>query len=602
MRGFKDRDAANLESYAGTSTRWSQRIVASQAVIRGWRIVSADVAKAFLQGVSYKELAQITGRPLREVCFELPVGCIPLLRTLPGYSDFDPSSEVLACTKPGTGLKDAPKAFNLKLGQVTRDTCGLRSVSADAELEVLHENGEATLMVAKHVDDLKIAGSESKIKWFLAKLEAVFGALTVHWDTFTNCGVRHHLDLGARTITLDQSAYIAALKPIVHADLSSRKSDDLLSGQLYTMFRSLLGAIAWCNMTRCDIIVYVVALQRHAHKPTIMHAKRLNAVVRYAQRNPRAIKYLPLTATPGRWRSGHSVSPSASSSRSCSSLRILTVSDSSFKKEDDDGHAMKGVFILLGAGSSGVRTTNVHILDYAARKQQHVTRSTFAAELFAACDGVDHAWLISLTLHEIERGCPGASEARRLREEGGLAFELWLCIDAMSVLAALRAEAVRPPAEKSLLGHLLWIREHADRGVVTGIAWVDTRDMLSDGLTKGSVARSLIDKAMVGSWALQHEPTVWQSTLAKRCLPPAEQKCQQEPQPEATGLLESPAQATVSPAFPRVAVRSAKLRAEVDQWEKDFWESYWQSHGWSSGQWDWHHDDWQCKFDGKWHW
>ena len=46
VRGFKDRDADNLESYAGTSTRWSQRIVASQAVVRGWRIVSADVAKA----------------------------------------------------------------------------------------------------------------------------------------------------------------------------------------------------------------------------------------------------------------------------------------------------------------------------------------------------------------------------------------------------------------------------------------------------------------------------------------------------------------------------------------------------------------------------
>ena len=51
VRGFKDRDAASLESYAGTSTRWSQRVVASQAVLRQWRIVSADVAKAFLQGV-----------------------------------------------------------------------------------------------------------------------------------------------------------------------------------------------------------------------------------------------------------------------------------------------------------------------------------------------------------------------------------------------------------------------------------------------------------------------------------------------------------------------------------------------------------------------
>ena len=122
-----------------------------------------------------------------------------------------------------------------------RDMCGLRSVSYDAELEVLHEQGEPTLMVAKHVDDLKIAGTESNIKLFLAKLEAVFGALTVHWDSFTNCGVKRHLDIGTRTITLDQSAYIAALKPIVHSDLSSRASEELLTGQLYTMFRSLLG-------------------------------------------------------------------------------------------------------------------------------------------------------------------------------------------------------------------------------------------------------------------------------------------------------------------------------------------------------------------------
>ncbi len=495
--------------------------MASQAVVRGWRIVSADVAKAFLQGGSYEELSRITGQPLREVCFELPASCISLLRTLPGYQDFDPAAEVLECTKPGTGLKDAPKAFSLKLGQVTRDRCGLRPVTADHELEVLHENGEPTLLVAKHVDDLKIAGSEAKIKWLLTVLEFVFGALTVHWDTFTYCGIRHHLDIGMRTITLDQSAYIAALKPIVHSDLSSRPTEELLTGLLYTMFRSLLGAIAWCNMTRCDIIVYVVALQRQAHQPKVLHAKRLNAIVRYAQRNPRAIRYVPFNPTPGRWRPG-SQSSDRRPKRKHEPLRVLAVSDSSFKKEEDDGHAMKGVFILLGSGSSGVRTQTVHILDYAARKQQHVTRSTFAAELFAACDGVDHALLISLTLHEIERGCHGAAEARRLREDGGLAFKPSSSIDAMSVLAALSAEAIRAPAEKSLVGHLLWLRELADRGVITGIAWVDTRDMLSDGLTKGSVARCQIDKAVNGSWALEHTPKEWQSTLATRTVAPAQ--------------------------------------------------------------------------------
>ena len=124
--------------------------------------------------------------------------------------------------------------------------------------------------------------------------------------------------------------------------------------------------------------------------------------------------------------------------------------------------------------------------------------------------------MLALTLHEIERGCNGAGEARRLREEGGLAFSIWVCIDAMSVLAAVSAEAVRAPTEKSLMGHVLWLRELADRGVLKGIAWVDTRDMLSDGLTKGSVARDLIDAALTGTWAIQHTPKEWQSSLALR--------------------------------------------------------------------------------------
>ena len=121
-----------------------------------------------------------------------------------------------------------------------------------------------------------------------------------------------------------------------------------------------------------------------------------------------------------------------------------------------------------------------------------------------------------ITLHEIELGCRGAGEARRLREEGGLAFKMWLCIDAMSVLAAMSAEAVRAPAEESLVGHVLWLRELADRGILIGAAWVDTRDMLSDGLTKGSVDRSLIDAALNGSWRVQHTPKEWQSALALR--------------------------------------------------------------------------------------
>ena len=97
----------------------------------------------------------------------------------------------------------------------------------------------------------------------------------------------------------------------------------------------------------------------------------------------------------------------------------------------------------------------------------------------------------------------------------------------MSVFAAVSAEAVKVPTEKSLLSHVQWLRELADRGLLSGIAWVDTRDMLADGLTKGSVERTLIHQAMDGHWALHHEPKLWQSTLATRRQTPATSTPQQ---------------------------------------------------------------------------
>ena len=62
-------------NFSGTASRWAQRLVTSEAVLRGWPILSADIRKAFLQGISYKELAELSGEPLKEVNFTLPRDC-----------------------------------------------------------------------------------------------------------------------------------------------------------------------------------------------------------------------------------------------------------------------------------------------------------------------------------------------------------------------------------------------------------------------------------------------------------------------------------------------------------------------------------------------
>ena len=79
----------------------------------------------------------------------------------------------------------------------------------------------------------------------------------------------------------------------------------------------------------------------------------------------------------------------------------------------------------------------------------------------------------------------------------------------MSVFAAVSAVFIKTPAEKSLLCHVQFLRELLDDHVLAAIAWLDTRDMVSDGLTKGAVPRDALLKILDGVWQLQYEPKIW---------------------------------------------------------------------------------------------
>eukprot|EP00959_Pyramimonas_sp_CCMP1952_P186670 3903353-Pyramimonas_sp.AAC.1 len=89
-----------------------------------------DIDKAFLKGLAYEELAHATGDETRMACFTSPPGSAQVLRTLPGFSSYDESRHCLRCLKPGTGTKDAPRAFSLKLRTTTR-AIGLAPTSYD---------------------------------------------------------------------------------------------------------------------------------------------------------------------------------------------------------------------------------------------------------------------------------------------------------------------------------------------------------------------------------------------------------------------------------------------------------------------------------------
>ena len=188
-----------MSAFAGTASRSAQRLLVSEAVLKGWDIISADVPKAFLQGISYADLAAQTGEPLREVCFTVPPATAAELRKIPGFENFNEKTEVLKCTKPGTGLRDAPKCFSMKLRRVTVDECGFTPLALEGELEVLYEKqGGAraylTCILVKHVDDLKIAGEPHAVKRLMDALERTFEKLEVERGRFVHCGIHHVQD------------------------------------------------------------------------------------------------------------------------------------------------------------------------------------------------------------------------------------------------------------------------------------------------------------------------------------------------------------------------------------------------------------------------
>ena len=45
------------------------------------------------------------------------------------------------------------------------------------------------------------------------------------------------------------------------------------------------------------------------------------------------------------------------------------------------------------------------------------------------------------------------------------------------------------------------------------IVWLDTRDMWSDGLTKGAVQRDALLRLLDGYCTLKHEPKIWRAKV-----------------------------------------------------------------------------------------
>ena len=488
VQGFKDRQ--EVDNFSATTSRWAQRLILIIAAQFGWDIGSADVSEAFLRGLTFEELAKQPGEVKRSVQLELPPGSAPFMQQFDGMKDFNPITEVLDMVKPGYGLKDAPRLWNMALRRVLQEF-SMRPVLADKELYVLHRDGQLVLILSTHVDDLKMTGTSEAMKALIAALEKAFDKLKVEWNKFEHCGIMHEQDEKTKEVTVHQNHYVKQLRPM--KDDHVRHMDPLaeVDERTKTVYMSLLGGVAWVVQTRPDVGVYVSSLQRHLQNPRATDVLNLNRVLRYLKRHPLSITYRRVDKP---WR-------------------LAVISDSAFQSKDQDCLALRsGIIALTSVDTTG--KVQVQPIEYLCKKQQHVCRSTYAAELHSALDLTSLALLINTAITEILCGVMSASEMVITLDSGKLTIPVDLYIDARAVFDSVTAKHVKTPADKILLIHALSLREHLTRRRVNRLLWIDTRDMVRDALNKGKIdrgpLRELFEK---GIWSIVHEQKAWSADV-----------------------------------------------------------------------------------------
>ena len=230
-------------------------------------------------------------------------------------------------------------------------------------------------------------------------------------------------------------------------------------------------------------------------RPKISHCRAANRLVRYLHKlvreNDHALVFHAL----------------------CPPLVLYAVGGSAFPAGEFEGLALRGGFVLVaerGSTTSPRLGGKCQVLDFYCRKHSRVCRSTYTAELHNMIDIVNQSLLVRSMLIDLDVGPLGPAKLAEIVDSGQHLIPVEGVVDARAVYDSVTADVVKTPDDRHMLLLALKLREWPDRGALRAAWWCDTLDMVSDGMTKGSVDRSAIIRlCRDGIWYCSHEAVRW---------------------------------------------------------------------------------------------
>jgi hypothetical protein len=426
-KGFEQQAGIDYtETFSPVIKPATIRLLLALAVSFDWSIRQLDISNAFLHG-SLTE----------EVFMEQPRGFV------------DPSNPDAVCKlrKALYGLKQAPRAWYTRLSNFLLDL-GFSASLVDTFL-FIHISGSVKISLLIYVDDIIVTGTHAHlISALITRMQKKFpvkdlGPLSYFLGiqaTRTSeglhlCQTKYVVDLLSRTHMADAKP---AKSPCVSSSKLSRFDGESLTD--ISEYRSVVGALQYCTLTRPDIAYSVNQLCQHLHHPTTAHWTAAKRVLRF----------LKSTSTHGLLVSR-------------TNLQLNAFCDSDWAGSPDDRRSTSGFAVFLGD----------NLISWSAKKQPVVSRSNTEAEYRSLAITTTELFWLRMLFYEL---------CIPLR----IAPVIWC--DNVSALA-LASNPVYHARTKHIEVDYHFVREKVLNKDIS-IAFISTADQVADVFTKGlSTAR-----------------------------------------------------------------------------------------------------------------
>ena len=440
VKGFQDPDIDFLERQSPTLTADGLACVLQLLASFQWRLTVADVEGAFLQGDEYR-------RDTGPIYVSMPRDKFPQL----------PADTLFELTKCVYGLMDAPlrwwksleKTFkSLKLTQSQLDPC----------IFYWYDRSVLAGLIACHVDDLLIGGTANFATQVIDPLKKIYPFK--HWkfgkSEFLGRTLTQHDDF---SIVIDQREYANKVK-VANISKERRKyKDDKLTNAELKDYRAILGAANWLvGSSRPDIAAHTALLQQRVNCATVddlINANKLISRIKDFSHTQIHIQSIPL-----------------------SEAILVVASDSSWGNTDDLGN-QAGYFTLLAHRDLEKKVwAKVSPLRWKSYKVDRKTPSTLGAELVAVSRAISEGnWLRSMLGEALHHNYT-LDQDHHFRDQ----LKLMILVDCKPIYDHCLGEqsTIR---DKRLAIEMLIVRRDL-RNQNSELRWIDTRQMISDPLTK----------------------------------------------------------------------------------------------------------------------